>query len=89
MIAAATRRIALRTLFMSVPRRAIFTARPMIQTPMRRFSSEEKPSYMKEMVDPAKDWEAALQSETPVLIQAGASWCGPCVQLKPLLMSQV
>jgi len=25
----------------------------------------------------------------PTLVQAGASWCGPCVMLKPLLLEEV
>jgi len=39
---------------------------------------------MIEMKDSA-DWDSYLESETPIILQAGASWCGPCNMLKPLL----
>ncbi len=46
-------------------------------------------TYIKEMQDP-KDWQTAMENETrPVLIQAGASWCGPCQVLKPQLLDAV
>ena len=31
---------------------------------------------MIEMKDSA-DWDSYLESETPIILQAGASWCGP------------
>lgn len=31
------------------------------------------------------DWETYLSSEIPIVLQAGASWCGPCTKLKPAL----
>ena len=39
---------------------------------------------MIEMKDSA-DWDSYLESDTPIILQAGASWCGPCNMLKPLL----
>jgi thiol-disulfide isomerase/thioredoxin len=47
-------------------------------------------TYIKEMEDSEKDWEAAMaNTERPILIQAGASWCGPCQMLKPTLLELV
>ena len=31
-------------------------------------------------------WDEFLDSEIPIIIQAGADWCGPCNILKPMLM---
>jgi len=28
-------------------------------------------------------------SDKPTLVQAGASWCGPCVMLKPMLVDEI
>lgn len=36
-----------------------------------------------------QDWEDAVSTEQPVVIQAGASWCGPCKILKPKLIEAV
>ena len=36
------------------------------------------------MTDSAQ-WEEFLESETPIVLQAGASWCGPCNMLKPMV----
>lgn len=30
-------------------------------------------------------WEEFLNSETPVVLQAGAGWCRPCTALKPMI----
>ena len=35
----------------------------------------------------AEEWETYLNSETPIVLQAGADWCGPCKSLKPMLNS--
>ena len=49
----------------------------------------DQPSYIKEMQSD-KDWQNALENrERPVLIQAGASWCGPCNMIKPMLIDAV
>ena len=46
-------------------------------------------SYIKEM-ETSKDWQNALENRVrPVLIQAGASWCGPCQMIKPMLIEAV
>uniref|UniRef100_A0A7S3FVW0 Thioredoxin domain-containing protein n=1 Tax=Strombidium rassoulzadegani TaxID=1082188 RepID=A0A7S3FVW0_9SPIT len=37
-------------------------------------------------MESTEDWDAYLESEEPVIIQAGASWCGPCGMLKPMLV---
>ena len=48
-----------------------------------------QPSYIKEMKE-NRDWQDALENgERPVMIQAGASWCGPCNILKPMLIDAV
>jgi thiol-disulfide isomerase/thioredoxin len=57
----------------------------LFQTQFRMMSSKivDSSTYIKDMQDP-KDWQTAMENETrPVLIQAGASWCGPCQVLKP------
>lgn len=49
----------------------------------------DEPEYIREMKE-NKDWQAALENrKRPVLIQAGASWCGPCNILKPMLIEAV
>ena len=49
----------------------------------------DQPSYIKEMKS-NRDWQDALENrERPVMIQAGASWCGPCNILKPMLIDAV
>ena len=49
----------------------------------------DEPEYIREMKE-NKDWQAALENrKRPVLIQAGASWCGPCNILKPMLIDAV
>lgn len=41
-------------------------------------------------METSKDWQDALENRVrPVLIQAGASWCGPCQTLKPMLTEAV
>ena len=51
--------------------------------------SADPSTFIKEMQS-VKDWDAAMEvTERPVLIQAGASWCGPCNYLKPLLIEEV
>ena len=52
-------------------------------------SMKDQPSYIKEMKS-KRDWENALMNrERPVMIQAGATWCGPCQVLKPMLIDAV
>ena len=53
-----------------------------VQQPMRQFSAA-KPDMI--MMKEADEWDAYLESETPIILQAGASWCGPCNMLKPML----
>lgn len=48
-----------------------------------------QPSYIREMKS-NRDWQDALENrERPIVIQAGASWCGPCNILKPMLIDAV
>lgn len=64
---------------------------PIINQNMRMFSAQndEQPDYIKEMTD-IKDWTRALeQTDKPVLIQAGASWCNPCQVLKPMMTKAI
>ena len=50
---------------------------------------QDQPHYIKEMKS-NRDWQDALENrERPVMIQAGASWCGPCNILKPMLIDAV
>jgi len=39
---------------------------------------------MIEMSD-VTQWEEFLESEVPIVLQAGANWCGPCNMLKPMV----
>ena len=36
-------------------------------------------------MDSIDQWDEFLDSEFPIIIQAGANWCGPCQLLKPVL----
>ena len=83
--------------FMTMPKRS-FSAPPEegpsdtpgSESPKSSDSSfAGQPSYIKEMKSP-RDWQDALETrERPVMIQAGASWCGPCNILKPMLIDAV
>ena len=42
---------------------------------------------MIEMQD-LKEWDQYMNSEIPIVIQAGASWCGPSQMLQPMLQEQ-
>ena len=76
------------------------SARMMFPVPRRFFAPEggssdappeqgSQPSYIKTMKS-MKDWQDALENrERPVMIQAGAAWCGPCNILKPMLIDAV
>ena len=48
---------------------------------VRNFSA--KPDMI--LMENADEWDAYLLSPTPIILQAGASWCGPCNMLKPKL----
>ena len=37
------------------------------------------------LMENADEWDSYLVSETPIILQAGAGWCGPCNHLKPML----
>ncbi len=68
-------------------------SQPALFNPTRRMMTTPTPvdssTYIKEMEE-IKDWEDAMENVTrPILIQAGASWCGPCQILKPLLLEAV
>ena len=34
----------------------------------------------------ASDWEKFMESDIPIVLQAGAEWCDPCQKLKPILL---
>ena len=36
-------------------------------------------------MDDLKEWDKYLKSNVPVILQAGATWCGPSQSLKPTL----
>ena len=52
-------------------------------TGFRPFSSTPEDNI--EEMKNASDWDSYLESDTPIILQAGASWCGPCGMLKPML----
>ena len=55
----------------------------MMQSQVRSFSADSEPTVL-EMSD-SSDWDKYLESDKPVVLQAGAHWCGPCQFLKPML----
>lgn len=38
-------------------------------------------------MDNDDDWESIMASEVPIILETGASWCGPCKMLKPMMIS--
>ena len=32
------------------------------------------------------EWDTYLSSDVPIILQAGADWCGPCKMLKPMMI---
>ena len=72
--------VARRTL-MTVPTPASII-RPVVGFSNQRMFSAT--ANYEEMQD-VNDWNKYLDSEIPVVLQAGASWCGPCGMLKPIL----
>ena len=32
-----------------------------------------------------EDWDALVDSDVPIVLETGASWCGPCRMLKPMM----
>ena len=58
----------------------------MVAIQKMKFSTSEggDKNEIMEMTD-ADQWEDFLMSDKPVILQAGASWCGPCNILKPIL----
>jgi len=56
----------------------------IISMPTMNFSSKigGKTIHM----DSIEQWDEFLDSEIPIIIQAGADWCGPCQLLKPMLL---
>jgi thiol-disulfide isomerase/thioredoxin len=74
-------------LIMAPPKRALFKQYRPIQSSMinyQRFNFSSQPESVTEMAE-LTDWDAYLESDIPVVLQAGASWCGPCKTLKPML----
>ena len=57
---------------------------PLGTIPGARSFSSEGTSTVIEMKD-SGDWDKYLESDKPVVLQAGAHWCGPCQFLKPML----
>lgn len=59
------------------------------QSPQRAFSSNEPENGGEKVkveigvkgfieMESIEEWEAYLDAEIPVIIQASATWCGPC-----------
>ena len=42
---------------------------------------------MIEMSD-IKEWETYIESPIPIIMQGGADWCGPCQELKPMMLEE-
>jgi thioredoxin-like negative regulator of GroEL len=49
---------------------------------------EDTSAYIKDFTSMA-DWNAILDSPTPVVFQCSTSWCRPCQVLKPLMQKAV
>ena len=50
---------------------------------MRMFSSKIGGGAIE--MENASDWDTYLNSEFPIVLQAGAGWCRPCTVLKPMI----
>ena len=58
-----------------------FTSTSYIQ---RYFSTQE---HIYHEMNKLSDWDEYMESNVPVIILAGAKWCGPCNFLKPMLIN--
>ena len=59
-----------------------------VYTPAFYFSQPSTGSGEMMEIKTQEEWESLMDSELPIVLQAGAGWCGPCQMLKPMMIQK-